>query len=194
MESLDRKIKITLDTGCVNTNPDKHLDQIFDLHEKGEIDLYVPDGVIKDILNNEYSLSNIDCIPNSPSGIKVKQRLRKIEKCYVLRGSVLCGDDVYGRVGGTSGGKNIEAYEEQIERIINSSYDYADIRILLLHFSAQNDFFITKNTRHFILNGKRENFFKEMKVVIKTPDEFISYYEKVQPTKVFSGSQGTCAR
>jgi hypothetical protein len=46
VESLNRKIKITLDTCCVNTKPDKHLDQIFDLHDKGEIELYVPDRVI----------------------------------------------------------------------------------------------------------------------------------------------------
>jgi hypothetical protein len=194
MGSLNRKIKITLDTGFVNTEPDKHLDQIFDLHEKGEIELYVPDGVIKDILNNQYKLSDIDAIPNTCSGIKVKRRLRKIEKCSVLRGSIHCGDDVYGRVGGTSGGKNTESYEKQIERIINSSFDYEDIRILLLHFSFQNDLFITKNTKHFICKGRREKFLKELKVVIKTPDEFLNFYKKEQPIKVFSGSQGACVR
>ncbi len=178
MESSNRKTKVTLDTGCVNTKPDIHLDQIFDLHEKGKIELYVPDGVLKDILNKKFNLSNIDSLPNNPSGIKVKQRLRKIEKCYAIRGSLICGDDVYGRVGGTSGGKNVEAYEEKIKKIINSNYDYEDIRILMLHLSAQNDLFITKNTRHFVLNGKREAFLKELIVVIKTPDEFISYFEK----------------
>ena len=193
MEPLDRKIKITLDTGCVNTKPDEYLDQICDLHEKGKVDLYVPDGVIKNILNDEYSLSDIDCIPDTPSGVKVKQRLEKINRCSILRGSLHCGDDVYGRVGGTVGGTYTEAYEKHIERIINSSFDYEDIRILLLHFSYQNDFFITKNTRHFISNGRREKFFKELKVVIKTPDEFISCYDSKKPIKVCSGSQEPCA-
>ena len=104
------------------------------------------------------------------------------------------GDDVYGRVGGTSGGDNTEAYEKQIERMINSSFDYEDIRILLLHFSFQNDLVITKNTRHFISDGRREKFLRELTVVIKTPDEFLSFYKKEQPTKVCSGSQGACAR
>jgi len=178
MEASDNKIKLTLDTGCINTNPDTHLDKIFDLHEEGKIDLYVPDGVLKDILKKEFSLSNIHNLPDTPSGIKVKQRLRKIDKCSVIRGSLLCGDDVYGRVGVTSGGKNVEAYEKKIRRIINSNFDYEDIRILMLHFSVQNDFFITKNTRHFVLNGKREAFLEKLKVVIKTPDEFIHYFEK----------------
>ena len=93
MESSE-KIKITLDTGCVNTNPDPDLDNIFNLHECGKIEIYVPDGVVKDILNNEYKLSNIDEIPDTPSGIKVKQRLNKIERCSVLRGTLVCGDDV----------------------------------------------------------------------------------------------------
>ena len=103
-------------------------------------------------------MTDSDKIPDTPSGIKVKQRLNKIANCSVLRGTLICGDDVYGRVGGTAGGKTTEAYEQIIAKIINSKFDYEDIRILFLHFSFQNDFFITKNTKHFIDNGRRENF------------------------------------
>lgn len=195
MGTLEKKIRITLDTGCVNTNPDIYLDKLFELHENGVIEIYVPDGVIKNILDNEYKLTDIDQIPDTPSGIKVKQRLSKIVKCSVLRGTLLCGDDVYGRVGGTAGGKATEAYEQIIEIIIGSSeFDYEDIRILLLHLIFQNDFFITKNTRHFIDKGRREKFSSELNVVVKTPDEFLSYYTKKQPTMVSSGSQRPCAR
>jgi hypothetical protein len=172
-------LKLTLDTGCVNTKPDTHLDQIFELHQKGQISLYVPDGVLKDILKEDFSLSAIDDIPDTPSGMKVKQRLRKIERCSVIRGTLLCGDDVYGRVGGTSGGKNVEAYESRIGRIINSSYDYEDIRILMLHLSAQNDFFVTRNTRHFVNGGRRDVFFNEFAIRVITPDQFIHYYEQL---------------
>jgi hypothetical protein len=123
-----------------------------------------------------HNLSDIDEIPDTPSGVKVKQRLTKIARCSILRGSLLCGDDVYGRVGGTAEGKTTEDYERKIAGIINSRFDYEDIRILLLHFSFQNDFFITKNTRHFISNGRRKQFLKELSVVIKTPSEFLSPY------------------
>ena len=107
-----------------------------------------------------------------------KQRLKKIAKCSALRGTLLCGDDVYGRVGGTAGGKTTERYEQTIANIINSKFDYQDIRILLLHFSFQNDFFITRNTKHFIDNGRREKFSSELNVVVKTPAEFLSYYSQ----------------
>ena len=178
MEVSDKKVKIILDTGCINIKPDTHLDHIFNLHMKGKIDLYIPDGVTKDILNNEFSISNIDRLPNTPVGRNAGERLRKIDKCHVIRGSLICGDDVYGRVGGTSGGKNIESYEEKICKIINCKYDYEDIRNLMLHFSVQNDFFVTKNTKHFVNKGRREAFLKELNVSIKTPDEFINYFEQ----------------
>lgn len=175
---IKKKLKITLDTGCINTKPDSDLDKIFELNEKKKIEVYIPDGVIKDILNDEFNLSDVDSIPENPKGIKVKQRFEKINKCFTLKGTLICGDDVYGRVGGTAGGKNVEDYEDKISSIINSAYDYEDIRILMLHFSEKNDFFITRNSKHFIVSGKREKFFKELGVTINTPDEFISYFNE----------------
>lgn len=178
MGTSERRIKITLDTGCINTAPNSNLDFLYDLYKKGEVELYVPDGVVKDILNNEFSLSDIKRIPNTPKGKRVKERLKKIESLFLIRGSLQCGDDVYGRVGGTAGGKITDELEAKISQIINSKYDFEDIRILLLHISLNNDYFMTKNTRHFVKNGRREAFLKELSVSVITPEEFVRKYEK----------------
>jgi hypothetical protein len=178
MKVPEAKYKITIDTNCINIKPNENLDKIFCWHEEGKIDVHVPDGVIREILKEKFDWFNNDNLLNTPAGQAVEQRLDKIEKCSVIRGPLICGDKVYGNVGGTSGGEVTEAYERKIESIIDSEYDYQDIRILLLHISAKNDFFITRNVRHFINGGRREAFLNEFKIHIKTPDEFINYFEK----------------
>jgi predicted nucleic acid-binding protein len=173
--TLNKKLKITLDTNCINIKPNPKLDKIFKLKDKGKIKIYIPDGVIKDILNG-FKLGEIDNMPNTPSGLNTKQRLKRIGSCEKLNGPSLCGDDVYGRIGGTCSGKQINDLEKKIEKIINSKYDFEDIRILLLHYSYKNDIFITDNRKHFINNGRRGNFLKELGVEIMTPEEFINKY------------------
>ena len=174
----DQKLKITLDTNCINTRPNNQLDKLFYLQEEGKVQLYVPDGVLRDILKEEFDSLRITDLPSTPSGIAAKKRLAKIQTCSVIQGPLHCGDKVYGQVGGTCGGENITNLEGQIEKIINRKPDYQDIRILLLHISVGNDIFLTNNTKDFVKDNRRELFLEQFNICIKTPEEFLESFLK----------------
>ena len=174
----DQKLKITLDTNCINTRPNDQLDKLFDLQEEGKIQLYVPDGVLRDILGEEFDSLRTTDLPNTPSGIAARKRMEKIKTCSIIQGPLHCGDKVYGQVGGTCGGENITHLEGQIEKIINRKFDSQDIRILLLHITVGNDIFLTNNTKDFIKDGRKELFLKQFNICIKTPEEFLESFLK----------------
>ena len=107
----NQKIKITLDTNCINIKQNDQLNKLFKLQDNGKVQLYVPDGVIMDILKGFDTLCIAD-LPNTTPGEAAKKRLEKIDEyCNVIQGPLHCGEKVYGQVGCTCGGKYIADLE-----------------------------------------------------------------------------------
>ena len=165
-------MKVTLDTNCINIYENSILDKIFNLAEQEIIIIHVTDALIFDVLSGKEDIKQL---PKSQQ-ISALKRITKAKKYPILKS----GFKFSSPYNAFSIKFFNEGLFENIKNILPQSVDEEDIRHLVAHKDANNDIFITNNTKHFINNRIRDNLM-DMGICVKTPSEFLNLF--VAPKK-----------
>lgn len=175
MENEIKKIKITLDTGCINIKEDQILDKIFDLEEEGKIEINISHAFIRDVLKGE---ERVDQLPIGDR-FSAHKRLSKAKKYQQIKSGVKFVYP-YSEFPWAFGDENLFKKVKEIlsSNVQEDNVDEEDIRHLVAHKIAKNDIFVTINRRHFI-DGERREKLKKLGIVVTTPEEFVIEYMKI---------------
>ena len=160
-------ITITLDTNCINNNANSALDQIFELKIKGNIEIFVTDRVFYEILTGK---EDINVLPKSQQ-IPALKRLLKAKKL----GEIKSGFRFLSHLNKFPMLFSDEELKKSISDIMfpNSTIDERDVDHLYAHIKANNDYFITKNSAHYINGGRKEKLKNNFGITVLEPEELL---------------------
>ncbi len=165
-KSTNRFIKtVTIDTNSINQKKkDPDLNKIEKWHSEGLISLQKTSVMMKEL-----------------KGIERRKKARKIRDqnpVWVLGESCL-GIDTY--LAGPNLYCEIQAIQFPTTKVLNIQ-QMNDVDHLGLHVERGGDVFITKNTRDFIKNGKRERLMK-FGIWVFDPHEFVIFTKSLYAWK-----------
>jgi hypothetical protein len=168
-KNVNGVIRISLDSACLNVKHKDHiLNEIEALEKQGKVELY-----------SSLTVQREQTRPKIKSEFRIRYEKRMEETKRLSETTIfpfsLERDDLSASRFVTPESKQ---RIEQIMKICfpNQSWnklrdeDKTDVRILEAHAYAGLDYFLTKNTRHFIKYG-RQNKLEEMGIFVREPDE-----------------------
>ena len=162
-----KMITITLDTNCINNNANSTLDQIFELKIKGNIEIFVADRVFYEILKGK---EDINVLPESQQIPALKRLLKAKEQ-----GEIMSGFRFLPHLNNFPIIFSDEELKKSISDILfpNSTIDERDVDHLYAHIRANNDYFITKNSAHYINGGRKEKLKDNFGITVLKPEELL---------------------
>jgi hypothetical protein len=181
-------MKLTVDTGLLIQLIDNKLGaddvrKIFDLHEKGAVQLYVSNRIF------EHDTTKM----SEPQLAQIKdliQHAKVIVDGAVFRSgfSLLSGGDLLS--GGVShrSQKELEKFGKLVGKdpvgeylasstISNKLGDYDALRD---HFTSGRNIFLTADEKHYFATAQRQKYRKELGLIIQSPAEFLDEFGNLQ--------------
>jgi len=167
-------LKIALDTSCLNIKQGNSvLNQLEELHQRGEIELVTSSVLEREQKNN----LNSDCREKYLE--KIEFLSKKLEVAVVDQSRV-------GQCVTCDSMLNERLKEIILEKQTSKSNDFYDYWILLTSVIHGCNYFMTTNTTDFIKNDKQERI-EELGIKVRTPyddsiiDEILSDVADIQP-------------
>ena len=160
-----KKIKIALDTSCLNAKKeDSVLNKLEDLREKEIIELYTS------------TVNEKEQIEKNPNKKWREKYLKRINEEHKVLETGIWGKSKWGNF--VWGNKNVNNILRDIfgKGNIIGNYDVWLLKTAIVH---RCDYFLTLNSRHFIENGRREQI-EKLGIKVREPnDDFLREVESV---------------